>query len=69
MIKVSTLNIQRAGAAKVHWLADLLFDVDFNVDILAVQELDLMEISAVTFVEILKKRSVRVFLGGCEDGV
>ena len=69
MIKVSTLNIQRAGAAKVHWLADLLFDVDFNVDILAVQELDLKEVSAVTFVEILRKRSVRVFLGGCEDGV
>ena len=68
MIKVSTLNIQRAGAAKVHWLADLPCDVDFSVDILAGPQ-KVKKVSAVTFVEILRKRSVHVFLGGCEDGV
>ena len=58
----ATLNVQRAGAAKVHWLADLMMDASFPCDVLCVQELDLDELSAPSFLAILRGRGLHVFL-------
>ena len=56
MIKLSTFNLQRSGAAKVHWLADMVWDTSFPIDVLAVQELDLHENSVPAFIELLRAR-------------
>ena len=69
MIAIATLNIQRAGAAKVDWLADAVWDNEMVIDVLAVQELDLHENSVPNFTERLRARAVHVFLGGCVDGL
>ena len=64
-----TFNPQRSGAAKVHWLADMVWDASFPIDVLAILELDLHENSVPAFIELLRARKVHVFLGGCLDGV
>ena len=69
MIAIATLNIQRAGAAKVDWLADAVWDDEMPIDVLAIQELDLHENSIPNFTERLRARAVHVFLGGCVDGL
>ena len=69
MIAIATLNIQRAGAAKVDWLADAVWDDEMPIDVLAIQELDLHENSVPNFTERLRARAVHVFLGGCVDGL
>ena len=69
MITISTLNVNRAGAAKVDWIADLMWDPEMQIDILAVQELDIFEASVPNFTERLRARHVHVFLGGCLDGM
>ena len=69
MIAIATLNIQRAGAAKVDWLADAVWDNEMPIDVLAIQELDLRENSVPNFTERLRARAVHVFLGGCVDGL
>ena len=69
MIRFSTLNIQRAGAAKVHLLADLMHDDEAPVDVLAVQELDLDVASAASFIDCLRRRDLHVFLSGLDGGL
>ena len=69
MIGFATLNIQGGGSAKVHWLADLFFDDEFPVDVLAVQELNLEVLSTASFVAILKDRGLHVFLSAEDNGV
>ena len=61
MISFATLNIQKAGDAKVNALADLMFDEAFPCDVLCVQELDLNELSASTFLAMLRGRGLHVF--------
>ena len=61
MIVLSTYNCQRAGSAKVHMLADLLLDDDFQATVLAVQELDLPATSAASFKGILRDRGIYVY--------
>ena len=69
MIAFATLNVQGAGAAKVNMLADLLDDVEFPVDVLAVQELNLDVLSAPSFVAVFKDRGIHVFLCAEDGGV
>ena len=69
MIVLSTCNCQKAGAAKVHLLADLLQDRDFAVDVLALQELDLPAASVESFMGILKGRGIYAYLSAPDNGV
>ena len=64
----STLNIQKAGAAKVHLLGEL-FRGPRACEILCVQELDLRVESLASFVATLRQYSVQVFPGGLVDGM
>ena len=69
MIKIATFNVQKSGAAKVNWIADMVWDNEMEIDVLAAQELDLHENSAPNFIERLRVRKVHVFLGGCMHGM
>ena len=69
MIVLSTYNCQRAGSAKVHMLADLLLDDDFQATVLAVQELDLPATSAASFKGILRDRGIYVYFSEPDNGV
>ncbi|CAE6928965.1 HSP90 [Symbiodinium sp. CCMP2592] len=69
MIELATLNIGKAGAAKVNALADIMFDDTFPVTVLCVQELDLDEPSAPTFLAMLRGRGLHVFLSPVDNGL
>ena len=49
-------------------IGDLFEDSGFWVDILAFQELDLPDVAAATFCDMLKRRKLHVFLGDCDGG-
>ncbi|CAE7715253.1 unnamed protein product [Symbiodinium sp. CCMP2592] len=69
MIELATLNIGKAGAAKVNALADIMFDDSFPVTVLCVQEPDLDEPSAPTFLAMLRGRGLHVFLSPVDNGL